>query len=405
MVQALAVNGTSSKLLASSADHHIYMFDCVVPEREPVMYSGHVNSSFYVKSTFSPDGRFIMSGSTDNDVYVWDVANPLIPPLRLKGHTGVRVCAIVRACLRECVKASVCLCLCLCVGVYMYVNLFTYLYKTGEVSDVAWSATEFWKLASSSDDTTVRLWTIDRAMSAHMQTQLQGVGAAGGGGGGRGSGGVGYAEVPQSWSQPVLQSEEDRLTCHETMMFSDTVSSSQEPDYCEEDRSSASAILGSSAHSPTGQQAMRRMSPTSPPRPSVITGEINSGGGVLATPTTLPRNTRTRSSLGDDRGLNNRSPQSRQALLTAFFNPRMSALASACNSDDTLVEPTSSSPADDVTSPCGAVTGSGGGGGGFTSRRISDSVWRNDVNPDAESPSDTASDQTPDSRKRSRTHE
>ena len=87
-ITALAVNNNSSKLLASSADHHIYMFDCIVPEREPDMYTGHVNNSFYVKSTFSPDGRFIMSGSTDNHVYLWDVAHPLIPPLRLKGHTG-----------------------------------------------------------------------------------------------------------------------------------------------------------------------------------------------------------------------------------------------------------------------------------------------------------------------------
>ena len=277
-------------------------------------------------------------------------------------------------------KECVCVCACLCA----YINIS--MYSTGEVSDVAWSATEFWKLASSSDDTTVRVWTIDRAMSAHMQTQSEVMRES------SGSGGVGFAEVPQSWSQPVLQSEEDRLTCHETMMFSDTVSSSQEPDYCEEDRSSASAILGSSADSPTGQQTISRLSPISPPEPSVMTGEINSGGsggGALATPTTVARNNRIRSSLGDDRGLNNRSPQSRQALLTAFFNPRMSALV---NSDDTLVRPSSSTPTE-VTSPSGA--GAGGSGG--------DRVTPFTVNAEEEREI-VSSPSASDSRKRSRTH-
>ncbi len=112
-ISSLAVNGTRSKLLASSTDHHIYMFDCVAPEREPVTLSGHSNSSFYVKSSFSPDGRFIVSGSSDFDVFLWDVQHPLLPPLRLKGHHG-------------------------------------------EVSDVTWCPTDMSKIASCSDDTTVR---------------------------------------------------------------------------------------------------------------------------------------------------------------------------------------------------------------------------------------------------------
>lgn len=307
-ITALAVNSSSSKLLASSADHHIYMFDCIMPEREPVMYSGHVNSSFYVKSTFSPDGRFIMSGSTDNHVYLWDVANPLIPPLRLKGHTG-------------------------------------------EVSDVAWSPTEFWKLASSSDDTTVRVWTVDRAMSEHLRTHkaqpqahrdeseigrpdnafinaeeriVYEHSAIS-----RISSDTGAAEVPTSWSQPLQQSEEDRLTCHETMMFSDTLSSSQEPDFCEEDRSSASAVL-SAAESPT--QMLSRMSPPnsterfsrmSPPNfpsvPSVMDGEINGGGAAGTTPRTVQAvRVRGLMNSSDDKGRVG-SPTLKQPRLTDYF--------------------------------------------------------------------------------------
>jgi hypothetical protein len=281
-ITALAVNSTSSKLLASSADHHIYMFDCIVPEREPVMYSGHVNSSFYVKSTFSPDGRFIMSGSTDNHVYIWDVANPLIPPLRLKGHRG-------------------------------------------EVSDVAWSPIEFWKLASSSDDTTVKVWTIDRAMRAHQESNTQLVQDVEDGGG--------AAEVNISWSQPAVLSEEDRLACHETMMFSDTLSSSQEPDYCEEDRSSAPAR---DVDSPAGHAGVgiHRMSPASPVMSTGMEGEVspsqrlpllfNSSSAQNSTPITVqaPRLRRSLSmSVGDDRGLECRSPTPalKQPRLTDYF--------------------------------------------------------------------------------------
>jgi hypothetical protein len=302
-ITALAVNNHSSKLLASSADHHIYMFDCIVPEREPDMYTGHVNNSFYVKSTFSPDGRFILSGSTDNHVYLWDVAHPLIPPLRLKGHTG-------------------------------------------EVSDVAWSPTEFWKLASSSDDTTVRTWTIDRAMSDHLRKHehLRH---------GEHSGaevrraynsfadveerlvyshnensrlpvGAGVAEVPVSWSQPLQQSEDDRLTCHETMMFSDTVSSSQETaetiEYGE-GRPSQVPSIPEYAASPT--EMTSEMSPTgSPFFPDVMEGEVNGSLGALgATPRTVQA-TRMRRTLiaGDGRGRDCRSPTLKQPSICEYFN-------------------------------------------------------------------------------------
>ena len=305
-ITALAVNNNSSKLLASSADHHIYMFDCIVPEREPEMYTGHVNSSFYVKSTFSPDGRFIMSGSTDNHVYLWDVAHPLIPPLRLKGHTG-------------------------------------------EVSDVAWSPTEFWKLASSSDDTTVRIWTIDREMREHLRKhETLGHGAHDGMvvGVGRADNafinpdtrtvyhhdevyrlpeGAGAAEVPSSWSQPLLHSEEDMLTCHETMMFSDTLSSSQETaetvEFGEGRSSQASVVaIPSDDASPTATSS--RLSPTSSPSfPGVMIGETNGGFGAQNTTPRTVQAPRSRVLSGsDERGRDRGSPTLKQARIIEFFN-------------------------------------------------------------------------------------
>jgi hypothetical protein len=290
-ITALAVNKTSSKLLASSADHHIYMFDCIVPEREPAMFSGHLNSSFYVKSAFSPDGRFIMSGSTDNHVYIWDVANPLMPPLRLKGHAG-------------------------------------------EVSDVAWSPTEFWKLASSSDDTTVRIWTIDRAMSEHLRTNQESTAQIDGAHSGRQhmdrpmvydrnavwhvAACTGSAVAPPSWSQPLQQSEEDLLTCHETMMFSDTVSSVLEhPEHDssgEEDRSSASVVLFADgrAESPTEGVVGPRLQTGSPWVPDILLGEENTrrGRGTDNTPSTTLQVSQRRTM---------RSPALKQPRLTDFF--------------------------------------------------------------------------------------
>lgn len=36
-------------------------------------FSGHQNSSFYIKSSISPDDQFLASGSGDNHTYIWKV--------------------------------------------------------------------------------------------------------------------------------------------------------------------------------------------------------------------------------------------------------------------------------------------------------------------------------------------
>jgi hypothetical protein len=125
-----------------------------------MIFSGHVNNSFYVKSSFSPDDRYIVSGSSDYDVYIWDTAHPLLAPLRLKGHHG-------------------------------------------EVSDVAWNPSDPCMLASSSDDTTVRVWKVLRDQEdRHAE--------------------AGFAVAASSWGQAWNRSEEDSLACLETMLRSST---------------------------------------------------------------------------------------------------------------------------------------------------------------------------------------
>lgn len=38
------------------------------------VFSGHQNSSFYVKSSISPDDQFLASGSSDTHTYIWKVS-------------------------------------------------------------------------------------------------------------------------------------------------------------------------------------------------------------------------------------------------------------------------------------------------------------------------------------------
>jgi len=55
-------------------------------------------STFYIKTSISPDNRFIASGSSDNHVYIWDITAPHRSPVKLKGHenevTAVSWCPI-----------------------------------------------------------------------------------------------------------------------------------------------------------------------------------------------------------------------------------------------------------------------------------------------------------------------
>jgi COMPASS component SWD3 len=49
------------------------------------MYSGHVNSVYCIQSAFSvTNGKYIISGSEDRCVYIWEGRNIL---QKLEGHT------------------------------------------------------------------------------------------------------------------------------------------------------------------------------------------------------------------------------------------------------------------------------------------------------------------------------
>lgn len=117
---SLALDSTGSRLFANCTDENIYMFDVTGLKKAPVgVFNGHLNSSFYIKSSVSPDDQFLASGSSDHNAYIWKISDPKAPPMMLQGHCQ-------------------------------------------EVTSVAWCPTDFTKIASCSDDNTVRIWRLSR---------------------------------------------------------------------------------------------------------------------------------------------------------------------------------------------------------------------------------------------------
>ncbi|XP_022626139.1 denticleless protein homolog [Seriola dumerili] len=118
----LALDSTRSNVTCNCTDDNIYMFNVSGIKTTPVaVFSGHQNSSFYVKSSISPDDQFLASGSSDNHTYIWKISDPQHPPMMLQGHSE-------------------------------------------EVTCVSWCPTDFTKIASCSDDHTVRIWRLQREM-------------------------------------------------------------------------------------------------------------------------------------------------------------------------------------------------------------------------------------------------
>jgi WD40 repeat protein len=145
-ISSLAFDQSRSRLLVNVLNDDIRLFYLRrdqfngEPVSSPVRtFSGHINSSFYVKGDFSPDSDYVVSGSADGNVYIWPntserkmgILHSQLPLLLLKGHSG-------------------------------------------EVNAVSWRPNDFSTLSSCSDDGTVRIWTINKEMEA-PSFQLDGI--------------------------------------------------------------------------------------------------------------------------------------------------------------------------------------------------------------------------------------
>ncbi|XP_013408542.1 denticleless protein homolog [Lingula anatina] len=123
----LAFDSSRTKLFASCTDDHIYQYNCAsYTSKSEGVYKGHRNSTFYVKACVSPDDRFLLSGSSDNNAYMWKIDDPLSSPVLLKGHLG-------------------------------------------EVTSVAWNPADFTQAVTLSDDSTMRVWRLYRHSTADSE--------------------------------------------------------------------------------------------------------------------------------------------------------------------------------------------------------------------------------------------
>ncbi|KAK7381416.1 hypothetical protein VNO78_34088 [Psophocarpus tetragonolobus] len=115
-ISSLSQDESGLFLSASCMDSRIYLYSTLQLEKGPLKsFSGCQIDSFFVKSAISPDALNIVSGSSDGNAYVWKVDKPLEDPTILKSHDG-------------------------------------------EVTAVDWCSSEIGKLATCSDDFTVRIW-------------------------------------------------------------------------------------------------------------------------------------------------------------------------------------------------------------------------------------------------------
>ncbi|KHN23510.1 Denticleless protein like [Glycine soja] len=123
-ISSLSQDESGLFLSASCMDNRIYLYNTLQLEKGPLKsFSGCRIESFFVKSAISPDASNIVSGSSDGNAYVWKVDKPLEDPTILKSHDG-------------------------------------------EVTAVDWCSSEIGKLATCSDDFTVRTWNKNSYVSS-----------------------------------------------------------------------------------------------------------------------------------------------------------------------------------------------------------------------------------------------
>lgn len=157
---SLIFNENHSILYASCTDSVIYSYNCHSYNPLPLAtYFGHKTSTFFVKMTISGDGKYLLSGSSDNKAYIWNTSQPGKPFTQLIGHQA-------------------------------------------EVTAVAWNPNDFTKIVTCSDDVHVYLWDIKDHLEEVGSTTL------------------GVAELHQSISTNVLKSIENSsdkvLSCSPT---------------------------------------------------------------------------------------------------------------------------------------------------------------------------------------------
>ncbi|KAL1506689.1 hypothetical protein ABEB36_006008 [Hypothenemus hampei] len=88
----LLIDSSGVKLFANCLDNNIYCYNVSTYNTEPVMiYKGHQNSSFYIKSSLNKEENYLVSGSSDENAYIWNLkySDPIV---KLIGHSAEVTC-------------------------------------------------------------------------------------------------------------------------------------------------------------------------------------------------------------------------------------------------------------------------------------------------------------------------
>uniref|UniRef100_A0A182MP64 Uncharacterized protein n=1 Tax=Anopheles culicifacies TaxID=139723 RepID=A0A182MP64_9DIPT len=84
----LVIDDKRHRLYVNCMDNHIYCYNISSYDGKPLQrYGGFNNGTFYVKAALSSDGQYLISGSSDETCYIWNVDNPN-PLLKLSGHSA-----------------------------------------------------------------------------------------------------------------------------------------------------------------------------------------------------------------------------------------------------------------------------------------------------------------------------
>lgn len=85
-VTSVHISSDKNCILASCLDHSVRLID----RNDSSLlntFSGHRNINYKIDSILTPDDSHVISGSEDNNVYVWDLVSAKLKTT-LKGHTN-----------------------------------------------------------------------------------------------------------------------------------------------------------------------------------------------------------------------------------------------------------------------------------------------------------------------------